>query len=143
MTRPSRSRAGTLAVAGTIPVNDVGTKVIPGSSQGHHPAEDRPAVPTRGYESGSDGSSRHPPRYATPARPARPRPEQPARNPTPGLDAAMGERRRARLGRGSWDGIPVPAALLLRLTCPGNYIGQCNWTLHHLDPPQPCLRLPG
>ena len=54
-------------MAGTIPRNGVSIKVIPGSSEGYHPAGDRPAVPTRGYESGSNGSSRHPPRHATPS----------------------------------------------------------------------------
>ena len=83
MTRPSRWRAGTLAVAGTIPVNDVGTKVIPGSSQGHHPAGDRPAVPTRGYESGSDGSSRHPASARHPCLP-RPPPGRATGTPCPG-----------------------------------------------------------
>ncbi len=94
MTRPSRWRAGTLAVAGTIPVNDVGTKVIPGSSQGHHPAGDRPAVPTRGYESGSDGRSRHPASARHPCRP-RPPPGQATGTPCPGCPSVPAGRTPA------------------------------------------------
>ena len=98
MTRPSRWRAGTLAVAGKIPVNDVGTKVIPGPSQGHHPAGDRPATPTRGYESGSDGHSRHP---ASARHPCHPRPPPGARQREPHALAAPVSRRAAlrRQGR--------------------------------------------
>ena len=44
---------GTRAAAGTIPVRPVNTSVILVRSQGHHPANRRPAIPTRVYESGS------------------------------------------------------------------------------------------
>jgi len=80
MTSLSRWRAGTLAAAGTIPVRPMGADAIPGKSQGHHPAGDRPADPTRAYESGSDGHRRH----AAPARhpyPPRPPPGRATRNP--------------------------------------------------------------
>ncbi len=52
--RPSRWHAGTLAAAGTIPVTAVNAARRPSCrSEGHHPANDRPAIPTRAYESGS------------------------------------------------------------------------------------------
>jgi len=47
---------GTRAAAGTIPVRPVNTSVILVRSQGHHPANCRPAIPTRVYESGSGRS---------------------------------------------------------------------------------------
>jgi len=56
----------------------MGAEAIPGESQGHHPAGHRPAIPTRAYESGSDGYRRH----AAPARhpyPPRPPPGKPTR----------------------------------------------------------------
>jgi hypothetical protein len=71
MTPPSRWRTGTLAVAGTIPVRSVTASATLVRSKGHHPAGYRPAIPTRAYESGSDGDSRH----AVPVRhPCLPRP---------------------------------------------------------------------
>ena len=51
---------GTRAAAGTIPVRPVNTSVILVRSQGHHPANRRPAIPTRVYESGS-GRGHQPP----------------------------------------------------------------------------------
>ena len=65
---------GTLAAAGTIPARSVNAPATPVRSEGHHPAGTRPAIPTRVYESGSDGGSRH----AAPVRhphPPRPRPQ--------------------------------------------------------------------
>ena len=82
MTPPSRWRTGTLAVAGTIPVRSVNAAATLVRSEGHHPAGYRPAVPTRAYESGSDGGSRH----AVPVRHPCPKPRPPpgakaSRNP--------------------------------------------------------------
>ena len=82
MTPPSRWRTGTLAVAGTIPVRSVNAAATLVRSEGHHPAGYRPAVPTRAYESGSDGGSRH----AVPVRHPCPKPRPPPRaEVTPGI----------------------------------------------------------
>ena len=73
--RTSRWPAGTLAAAGTIPartMNAYATLVI---SQGHHPANNRSAIPTRVYESGSGhGHDAAPAGHPHPPRP----PPQPA-----------------------------------------------------------------
>jgi len=93
MTPPSWWRAGTLAAAGTTPGRSMGAEAIPGQSQGHHPAGHRPAIPTRAYESGSDGHRRH----AAPARhpyPPRPPPALAAPgNPMPAPPDCPGTRR--------------------------------------------------
>jgi len=96
MTPPSRWRTGTLAVAGTIPVRSVNAAATLVRSEGHHPAGYRPAVPTRAYESGSDGGSRH----AVPVRRPCPKPR-----PPPGAKASRES--------------PCPGRAHHRLTGPG------------------------
>ena len=106
MTSPSRWRAGTLAAAGTTPGRSMGAEAIPGKSQGHHPAGHRPAIPTRAYESGSDGHRRHaaPARHPYPPRPppGQASPREPrtlaarsSRRPAPGVKGACGVAARA------------------------------------------------
>src|SRR6266567_2660108 len=51
--RSSRWPAGTLAAAGTIPARTMSVNTTLVISQGHHPANNRSAIPTRAYESGS------------------------------------------------------------------------------------------
>jgi hypothetical protein len=53
MAFPSRWPAGTLAAAGTNPERTMNASATLGISQGHHPANNRSAIPTRAYESGS------------------------------------------------------------------------------------------
>jgi hypothetical protein len=51
--RTSRWPAGTLAAAGTIPARTMNAHATLVISQGHHPANNRSAIPARVYESGS------------------------------------------------------------------------------------------
>jgi hypothetical protein len=67
--RSSRWPAGTLAAAGTIPARTMNANATLGFSQGHHPASNRSAIPTRAYESGSGhGHDAAPAGHPTPAR---------------------------------------------------------------------------
>src|SRR6266487_3284354 len=91
----SRWRTGTLAAAGTIPVTAVNAYATLARSKGHHPAKRRPAIPTRGYDSGS-GGSRHaaPVHHPHPSRPP-PATAQPG-TPTPGRRLSRSRRPASR-----------------------------------------------
>src|SRR5271165_1673731 len=126
MTPPSRWRTGTLAVAGTIPVRSVNAAATLVRSEGHHPAGYRPAVPTRVYESGSDGGSRH----AVPVRHPCPKPRPPPQGkgrpespcPWPRPSSAHRTRRQGRLRR-RCASAPRPCDPGRRLARSGSYPG--------------------
>jgi hypothetical protein len=89
---------GTRAAAGTIPVRPVNTFVILVRSQGHHPANCRPAIPTRVYESGS-GRSHQPAPVGHP---------HPARSPPDGFVLII-------MGVARGYGAAPPASRVLRI----------------------------
>jgi hypothetical protein len=65
----NRWRAGTLAAAGTTPGSSVNARANLVGSEGHHPAHQRSAIPTRVYESGSGcGHDAAPARHPYPPR---------------------------------------------------------------------------
>ena len=77
--RLSRWPAGTLAAAGTIPARTMSSYATLVISQGHHSANQRSAIPTREYESGSGYGH-----DAAPAgHPHPPRPPPETRKPEP------------------------------------------------------------
>ena len=87
--RHSRWPAGTLAAAGTIPARTMSSYATLVISQGHHPANQRSAFPTRAYESGSGyGHDAAPAGHPHPPRP----PPEPG-NPNPWLPALAAHHR--------------------------------------------------
>jgi hypothetical protein len=102
--RTSRWPAGTLAAAGTIPARTMSAYQMLAISQGHHPANQRSAIPTRAYESGSGhghdaapAGHPHPPRPPPPGHPLRPMPAPPIiEHPPARLKGACGVARKLR-----------------------------------------------
>ena len=94
---PARSRwpAGTLAAAGTIPARTMNAYATLVFSQGHHPANNRSAIPARAYESGSGHG--HDAAPAGHPRPPRPPPEPGQPEPVPRALAAHHRLPAARV----------------------------------------------